>query len=52
MSWCVLVELHVCRGVYLLSCVSWCLLVGLNCVMVCTCLLVCHGEDWCDLLKV
>ena len=31
-----------CHGVYLLACVSWCVLVGL-CVMVCTCWLVCHG---------
>ena len=35
----------VCHGVYLLACVSWCVLVGL-CVMVCTCWLVCHGVNW------
>ena len=45
----------VCHGMYLLSCVSWCVLVGL-CVMVCTCCLVCHGvyllacESWCVLV--
>ena len=45
----------VCHGVYLLACVSWCVLVGL-CVMVCTCWLVCHGVyllacvSWCVLV--
>ena len=44
-----------CHGVYLLACVSWCVLVGL-CVMVCTCWLVCHGVyllacvSWCVLV--
>ena len=45
----------VCYSVYLLACVSWCVLVGL-CVMVCTCWLVCHGVyllacvSWCVLV--
>ena len=49
MTWCALASCHgvlllacVMCHVYLLACVSWCVLVGL-CVMVCTCWLVCHG---------
>ena len=56
----------VCQSVHLLTCVSWCALVGLCvmvcnilvglCVMVCTCWLVCHGVyllacvSWCVLV--
>ena len=44
-----------CYGMYLLGCVSWCVLVGV-CVMVCTYWVVCHGVyllgcvSWCVLI--